>query len=272
METRNDFLDRENEKSMSLAGQDFAPPAEACEPNPAHHATEIERRAFLSACSASLVGAASQWLTLPTAFAATLQSQPGAQRDARHENYASYATSILADEHGHAVRASSILPLVNYLFHYPFLATPCLLLNLDRNVGGVGRKKSIVAYSAICSHKLAYPAKEVSFIRFQAKASTQSEAERIHCCADHSVYDPAASARVVAGPAPVALAAIVLEHDARRDTLRAVGTSGTEQFDAFFAKYDFKLGMEFGGRARHAAASVTQLQELTKFCRNVAQC
>lgn len=263
METRKIFLDRENEKRMSVKEHDFALQVDAGASTHAHHAAESERRAFLTACSASLIAAASACLTSPAASAATSPSPSSAQR---------YAASILADERGQAIRASSILPLVNYLFHYPFVATPCFLLNLDRDVGGVGRKKSIVAYSAICSHKLAYPAKEVSFIRFQAKASTLSEAERIHCCADHSVYDPAASARVVAGPAPVALAAIVLEHDARRDTLRAVGTSGIEQFDAFFAKYDFKLGMEFGGRARNAAASSTQLQELTRFCRNVAQC
>ena len=183
-----------------------------------------------------------------------------------------YASSILTDEHGQPVRAASIKPLVNYLFHYPFVATPCLLLNLGRDVGGVGGGKAIVAYSAICSHKLAYPAKEVSFIRFQAKASSRSEAERIHCCADHSVYDPAASAKVVAGPAPSPLAAIKLLHNEHDDTLRAVGTSGVEQFDAFFAKYDFKLGMEFGGKARNRVTKTTQLQELAQFCRNVAQC
>lgn len=188
------------------------------------------------------------------------------------ERNQSYASSILTDEHGQPVRAASIKPLVNYLFHYPFVATPCLLLNLGRDVGGVGGGKAIVAYSAICSHKLAYPAKEVSFIRFQAKASSRSEAERIHCCADHSVYDPAASAKVVAGPAPSPLAAIKLLHNEHDDTLRAVGTSGVEQFDAFFAKYDFKLGMEFGGKARNRVTKTTQLQELTQFCRNVAQC
>ena len=228
-----------------------------------------ERRFFLTSCSATLAAAACSWLASQPAAATNQNRSPSASKGA---DFRAYASSILADEHGRPVRAAGLKPLVNFLFHYPFVATPCLLLNLGRDVGGVGKHKSIVAYSAICSHKLAYPTKEVSFIRFQATASTRSEAERIHCCADHSVYDPAASAKVVSGPAPFALAAIVLEHNARDDSLRAVGTSGVQQFDAFFDKYDFKLGMEFGGKARNAVTTTTRLQELTQFCRNVAQC
>ena len=241
---------------MSSGDSHFASPADSCTHGQA-------RRVFLTTCSTSLAAVASQWLATQPCFAAAAEAENRIQR---------YASSILTDEHGQPVRAASLKPLVNYLFHYPFVATPCLLLNLGRDVGGVGSRKAIVAYSAICSHKLAYPAKEVSFIRFQAKASTRSEAERIHCCADHSVYDPAASAKVVAGPAPSPLAAIKLLHNEQDDTLRAVGTSGVEQFDAFFAKYDFKLGMEFGGKARNRVTNRTRLQELTQFCRNVAQC
>lgn len=227
---------------------------------------ETERRLFLTACSASLVAAASQWAGAQTIIGAATPTTTAGKLDRR------YASSILADEQGRPVRVSSLKPLTNYLFQYPFVSTPCLLLNLDRDVGGVGARKSIVAYSAICTHKLAYPAKEVSFIRFQAKASTHSEAQRIHCCADHSVYDPARGAVVVAGPAPLPLAAITLEFNPRDDTLVAVGTSGTDQFDAFFAKYEFKLNMEFQGKPRSPAAGQTRLQELTQYCRNVAQC
>lgn len=183
-----------------------------------------------------------------------------------------YANSILADDRGWPLKVSSLRPLTNYVFHYPFVATPCLLLDMGRAVGGVGPRRSLVAFSAICSHKLAYPAREVSFIRFQAKASTHSAAERIHCCADHSVYDPAQQAAVVAGPAPDALAAVELAYDASADTVTAVGIRGAEQFDAFFAKYDFKLAMEFSGKARQPSGAHVRVQELTQFCRNVAQC
>ena len=91
--------------------------------------------------------------------------------------------------------------------------------------GGVGPlRATIVAFSAICAHKLAYPTREVSFIRYQRERSATSDAQVIHCCADHSVYDPAQGARVVAGPAPQPLAAILLEHDAATDELVALGT------------------------------------------------
>ncbi len=217
---------------------------------------DSERRDFLVACSSSLLAAVAASPLLAS-------TSPTIKR---------YQPSILSDEQGKPLRANSLKPLTNYLFHYPFVATPCLLIDMGRDVGGVGKRRSIVAFSAICSHKLAYPAKEVAFIRFQEKASKHSEAERIHCCADHSVYDPSAGAKVVAGPAPAPLAAIALGYDPKTDQLRAMGTAGVEQFDAFFAKYDFKLAMEYGGKARQEAAANTRLQELSLYCRNVAQC
>ena len=62
--------------------------------------------------------------------------------------------------------------------------------------GGVGVDRNVVAFSAICAHKLAYPTKEVSFIRFQRERSATSAGQVIHCCAEHSQYDPAQGARV----------------------------------------------------------------------------
>ena len=115
----------------------------------------------------------------------------------------------------------------------------------------MGPARAIVAFSAICAHKLAYPTRDVSFIRYQPQRSATSDARVIHCCADHSVYDPASGARVLAGPAPQPLAAILLEYDAATDELAALGTVGAEQFDAFFAKYEFKLALDHGqGKAR----------------------
>jgi arsenite oxidase small subunit len=221
--------------------------------------TSSQRREFLVACSSTV---------LASIAASPVLAMSGATKPA----VKTYQACILSDPFGQPLRASALKPLTNYIFQYPFASTPCLLLDLGRDVGGVGKRRSIVAFSAICSHKLAYPAKEVSFIRFQAQASAKSEAEQIHCCADHSVYDPAAGAKVKSGPAPVPLAAIALEYDTKKDLLRAVGTAGVEQFDAFFAKYDFKLSMEYGNRARDTVTKTTQLQELTQYCRNVAQC
>ncbi len=189
-----------------------------------------------------------------------------------------------------ALRARTLLAQTNYVFHFPYVGTPCFLLNLGRAVdspatlqredggayawqGGVGPSRAIVAFSAICAHKLAYPTRDVSFIRYQTQRSATSDANVIHCCAEHSVYDPASGARVLSGPAPQPLAAILLEYDAAKDGLAAVGTVGAEQFDAFFRKYEFRLAMEYGqGKAKLPVGATAVVKELTQYCRQTIQC
>jgi Rieske Fe-S protein len=230
----------------------------------------VQRREFLGSCAVASLGAWS---------AAWAQSAPRA-----------YARTRLVDVNGRPIRASAIEPETNYVFQYPYAATPCLLLKLRAPVtvaaslkrddgtayawqGGVGRERNLVAFSAICAHKLAYPTREVSFIRYQREASATSGGHVIHCCADHSVYDPAQGARVVSGPAPQPLAAILLEHDAKDDGLFALGTVGAEQFEPFFDKYKLKLALEYGeGRARRDVRDTTIVRELSTYCRTTIQC
>ena len=117
--------------------------------------------------------------------------------------------------------------------------------------GGVGPGRAIVAFSAICAHKLAYPTREVSFIRYQAPARRPSDGGVIHCCADHSVYDPAAGARVVSGPAPQPLAAIVLEYDAATDELFASARWAPSSSTRSSASTSSSSAMEYGqGKAK----------------------
>src|SRR5436190_1752737 len=98
--------------------------------------------------------------------------------------------------------------------------------------GGVGPHRSVVAYSAICAHQLVYPTKEVSFISFRkTRAQRGVQDELIHCCADHSQYDPARGAQVLSGPAPQPLCAVLLAYDGAADTLTAYATLGGELFD-----------------------------------------
>ena len=133
-----------------------------------------------------------------------------------------------------------------YLFHYPYVSTPCFLINLGRPVqpgkqlrtrdgqryrwqGGAGPERSIVAFSAICAHKMSHPAPTVSFINYRHDAvkfrNSQDAIEQrsgvIYCCSERSVYDPASGGRVLGGPAPQPLAAIELDYDSRwRSSLR----------------------------------------------------
>jgi Rieske Fe-S protein len=201
-----------------------------------------------------------------------------------------YDRAALVDTFGDPLRVTSLKDETNYVFQFPYAGTPCFLLKLERAIGaqatlkredgstyewrgGVGPGRSIVAFSAICAHKLAYPTRDISFIRYQRQRSPKSVAQSIHCCADHSVYDPASGARVVSGPAPQPLAAILLDYDAPNDTLAAVGTLGAEQFDAFFSKYEFKLAMEYGeGKARKSVGGKTVVKELAQYCRQTIQC
>jgi len=232
----------------------------------------MKRRRFLSTC-ALFSGAAG--LTFSAAWADVTPRR--------------YGRALLVDIHGAPIRIAALTTDTNYVFQYPFAATPCFLLKLGRRVtpngelrrqdgavygwqGGVGPGGNLVAFSAICAHKLAYPTRDVSFIRFQRDPSATSTGNVIHCCADHSVYDPSAGARVVAGPAPQPLAAILLEHDTERDELVALGTVGPEQFDAFFAKYETKLAFEYGGKARQAVPATTVVRELESYCKTTIRC
>jgi arsenite oxidase small subunit len=234
----------------------------------------MKRREFLGSCS------------LLAGMAALSRQAAGTTEGVRP-----YARTRLIDIHGAPIRYASIAGETNYVFQYPYAATPCFLLRLAAPVGsapslrredgesyvapgGAGPRHDLVAFSAICAHKLAYPTRDVSFIRYQRRRSATSSGNVIHCCADHSVYDPTAGARVVAGPAPQPLACVALEHDATRDELYALGTIGAEQFGPFFEKYAMKLTLDYGSldRAHTLVTDTTVLRELTSYCRNTIQC
>ena len=76
----------------------------------------------------------------------------------------------------------------------------------------------------------------------------------------------------MAGPAPQPLATILLEHDARRDELFALGTFGGEMFDAFFQKFGFRLQLEMGDRAKAAVDARAVVRELAQYSNQWAQC
>jgi arsenite oxidase small subunit len=200
-----------------------------------------------------------------------------------------YSRARLVDESGAPLRAAAVPADRNLIFHYPYAATPCFLLNLGRALhaparlktagqaayewqGGVGPGRSIVAYSAICAHKLTYPTREISFISFRAEKTPGSRfASVIHCCSEHSQYDPAEGARVLAGPAPQPLATILLQYESDSDGLLAVGTLGGEMFDEFFRKYAFRLQME-GGNAHAAVDGACVVHPLENYCRQQVKC
>jgi len=198
----------------------------------------------------------------------------------------------LTAEGGRPLRVAQIAARRNYLFHYPYESTPCFLLNLGKATvrdvqlktengavyqwpGGVGPQRAVVGFSAICAHRMSYPTRQISFISYRRRSSSPASAhpDVIHCCSEHSEYDPALGARVVGGPAPQPLPAILLEYEERSDGLYAVGTLGGELFDAFFAKYEFKLALDYGaGSIRRQVTGNTAVQELDRFCKQRVRC
>jgi Rieske Fe-S protein len=203
-----------------------------------------------------------------------------------------YTRVQLVDESRRPLRAASLAVNHNYIFHYPYAATPCFLLNLGKPAqqavtlktenggsyewpGGVGPGNAIVGYSAICAHRLSYPTRQISFISYrdQAGPARLTRSNVIHCCSEHSEYDPATGARVVGGPAPQPLSAILIEYDKNSDGLYAVGTLGGEMFDAFFAKFQFRLALEYGEkRAQQPVSGAAVVSELKNYCRQQVQC
>ena len=198
-----------------------------------------------------------------------------------------YTRSLLVDPGGRPWPARQLKSGEAFLFNYPYTAAPVFLIAFDHEVkpadlvredkqrygapGGVGPNSSIVAFSAICTHKLVYPTKAISFIGLRS-GGTGEPSHVIHCCGDNSRYDPLHGARVIDGPAPQPLAAVLLEWDAATDQLHAVGTRGGEMFDAFFEKYATRLEFETGSSLRKPSGATVVVQPAAKYSRQWRSC
>lgn len=195
--------------------------------------------------------------------------------------------SLLVDPQGRPLPASRFGKGEAFLFNYPHTVSPVFLFAFEREVmpaelvtadkqryaapGGVGATRSIVAFSAICAHKLMYPTAAVSFIGLRSGGRGEPS-HVIHCCGDNSRYDPLQGARVIDGPAPQPLAAVLLEWDARSDHLYAVGTRGGEMFDAFFEKYATKLELETGSGQRKPSGATVVVQPAASYSKQWRSC
>lgn len=237
----------------------------------------MKRRRFVGACAMAGIAAA----------APELLAQAWAQGAAKPRFY---GRARLIDTGGDPIKSKNLPVGRNLIFNYPYVGTPCFLLNLGKPTrtsvrlatadkqpyewtGGTGADQTVVAYSAICTHRLTYPTHEISFISYRAQRTAGNRyAEVIHCCSEHSQYDPAAGGRVLAGPAPQPLAAILLDYGRARDELYAVGTLGGEMFDDFFTKYEFRLALEYGGRAHAAVGDTCVVSELERYCKQQVKC
>ena len=212
----------------------------------------VDRRKFLKVC----VGAGATVAANPSLIAQPAgELRPGER-------------VRLVDAAGATLRPGAMDVGRSYVFHYPYVTTPCFLIDLGspaepgeelrttggqeyRWSGGVGPGHSIVAFSAICAHKMSHPTKSVSFIDYRHKPmsgkSTGSNwwdrGQVIYCCSEGSVYDPLDGARVIAGPAPQPLAAVRLDYAADDEALFATGIYGGDMLERFFDAFGFQVAL-----------------------------
>ena len=237
----------------------------------------MKRRQFTKICTSMVIAAGSTSTRL-------MAGNPGV----------SYQRSLLHSGSSGALKTEQMVIGEPYLFFYPFVTTPCLLVKLAKPVslqeepsddswrGGVGLDNSIVAYSAICSHKMSHPAKEISFINYRhdpvsyfsrEEGKSIEKAGLISCCSERSVYDPANGAKVLDGPAPHPLAAIALEYDETSDELHATGSYGADMYDRFFDKFGFRAAMEHKiSDPKTPAGEKVKVQKLADYTRQTIKC
>ena len=242
----------------------------------------VQRRRFVKLCAAAAMTAGAT---------PALLAREGARARL-------YERTALIDADGAPITAQGLDTGRSYVFHYPYASTPCFLLDLGRPIpaavelsteagepylwpGGAGEGRSVVAFAAICAHRMSHPAKEVSFINYRhGKVRYRDSADRpreasgvIFCCSERSVYDPADGARVLGGPAKQPLATVLLQTDPATGALSALGTLGGEMYDAFFEKFAFRLALEHEtSNIRRRAGATSVVMDIEEYSRTIMQC
>ncbi len=201
-----------------------------------------------------------------------------------------YTRALLVWEDGRPVKPREIKPDEEYIFFYPFRATPCILVNTHQRLGevrlhledgteyiwngGIGPGKSIVAFVAICTHQLSYPTRQRTLISYHPPGKRSSLIGRdkvIQCCAHMSAFDPTKGGKVLEGPAKDPLPAVILAED--KGKVYAEAVLGKDLFEEFFDVYRKDLRKEYGS-SRKAKERVDRcvVNPIRKYAREVIKC
>ena len=236
----------------------------------------MDRRNFLKIAGVGVVVAVA-----PSTITGRLYASEGAL-------FQSYEKVQLVDNAGNPIKASSLKKETNYVFNYPFIGTPAILLDLGEKTAenitlksadgeeylwksGVGANRSIVAYSAICSHQLAHPTPEDSFLQYLPRGGKTMACKQsgVMVCSSHlSAFDTKSGCKHIAGPAEEALASIIIEID-EDDNLWASAVLGPDKFHEYFKVFKPEMKKFYGGKrkakkhVKDTALTVT-LSEYTK--------
>ncbi|EIF50255.1 Rieske 2Fe-2S domain-containing protein [Sulfurovum sp. AR] len=238
----------------------------------------MERRNFLrlSATSAMAVAIA------PSLITQRLYAEDGSL-------FQPFEKVQLKDAEGNPIKASALAVEENYVFNYPYVGTPAIMVNLtspaEKDIeltaedgtkyiyrGGVGVKDTIVAYSAICPHQLTHPQPEMSMFHYiDEKGTTKAYSGGAFVCMSHlSRFEPKQGGKVVGGPATQGLASIILEVDAE-DNIWAVAVLGPVKFQDYFDAFKDEFKKFYGNRrkAKKLTKEETKVQTLKNFSADI---
>ena len=180
-----------------------------------------------------------------------------------------------------------------FVFGYPYVVTPAFLVRLGPGTlpdgsdgapgggmgGGTADASRVVAFSAICTHRMTHPSRPISHIGYRTSpiAWLDADGERVEraglisCCSGRSLFDPAAGGRVLAGPAPAPLARIELE--VSDGAVVAVGARDPGLHERFVDAFGFRLGLEHGiGDVRARSGDVVAIEPAARFSRQRVEC
>lgn len=238
----------------------------------------MERRKFLrlSATSAMAVAMA------PSLITQRLYAEDGSL-------FQPFEKVQLKDAEGNPIKASALAVEENYVFNYPYVGTPAIMVNLtspaEKDIeltaedgtkyiyrGGVGAKGTIVAYSAICPHQLTHPQPEMSMFHYiDEKGTTKAYSGGAFVCMSHlSRFEPKQGGKVVGGPATQGLASIILEVDGE-DNIWAVAVLGPVKFQDYFDAFKDEFKKFYGNRrkAKKLTKEETKVQTLKNFSADI---
>jgi Rieske Fe-S protein len=240
----------------------------------------MERRIFLHLSATSTIALA----VTPAFFTQKLYSEDGSL-------FQTFEKVQLKDAEGNALKSSTLISEENYVFMYPYLSTPVIMVNLATSAqkdiklkaddgteylfkGGVGSKGSIVAYSAICPHQLTHPQASMSMFQYVGEKGKTLAYDKggVFVCTSHlSAFEPKEGGKVVGGPAREGLAQIILDIDAD-DNIWAIAVLGPLKFQAFFDAFKQVLKAEYGRNgAKKSVKRETKVQTLQHFSGELIQ-
>jgi len=241
----------------------------------------MERRNFLQLSANSLLVIA----VAPSLITQTLYAQNG-------DLYNTYEKIQLKDTDGNPLKASTLIKEENYVFNFPHISTPCMLVDLGEKTqtdvklkaedgteylfkGGIGKNGSIVAFSAICPHQLTHPTPDDSFFQYvpkKGKTIAYKEAGVFVCSSHLSAFTPNDGGKRVNGPANEGLTQIVLEID-DNDVIWAVGALGPNRFHDYLDAFKPEFKKYYGGKrkGKKLVKVEAKVVKLVNFSKDVIQ-